>query len=80
MTYTHTGKQVLRLIGERIKAIMAVDELRPVSALARSLKVRRADVLQAVEDTDGLELIVGCRVGSWIVDYPESAWKVKRYD
>lgn len=68
-----------RSLGERVLSVMKVDETRLVSSLARSLRVRRADIEECIHDVEGLDLIVGIRVGDGVGALPKSEWEIERY-
>lgn len=70
----------MRSVGERVKAVMKVGEYRKVTSLAKSLRVRRADIEECIHDVEGLDLIVGVRAGSGVGDLDPSDYEIERYE
>lgn len=67
-------------LAERIKARMKIGERRKVANLAKSFRVRRADVEECVWDTNGLDLLVAVRSGIGAAELPKSEWEIERYE
>lgn len=69
-------------IAEKLKKIIPLGEKRKVNELARRLRVRRSQVEDAVQGcyVEGLDLIVGLRIGGGIYEYRPVDYEVEHYE
>lgn len=69
-----------RPLHERIEQMMEVGECRLVSSLAETLRVKRSEIEDAVEDSRCLELLVGVGSRGGATAWKPSQWMVEKYD
>lgn len=70
-------------IEDRIRRVMAVGQTRKVTNLARSLRVKRSEIEDAVQGMQGFDLLVGIQVGcpgGGYADIDRSDWEIERYE
>lgn len=65
---------------DRIKQTVPVGETRPLSFVAKQLKVSQKAVEEEVDGCyEGVGLNVGVRIGTGAARLPRSAWEVEHY-